>query len=74
MALANGHYSVNVGVADRVDGTIHDWINDFTDFIVDDSHCLEGVTDLDADFRCAPSVAVEASGADEVVSIRTRPS
>jgi len=74
VGLANGHYSVNVGVADRVGGTIHDWINDFTDFIVDDSRCLEGVTDLDAEFRCAPSVAVEPSDADDVVSIRTRPS
>jgi len=74
VGLANGHYSVNVGVADRVGGTIHDWINDFTDFIVDDSHCLEGVTDLDAEFRCVPSVAVEPSDADDVVSMRTRPS
>ena len=74
VGLANGHYSVNVGVADRVGGTIHDWINDFTDFIVDDSHSLEGIADLDAEFRCAPSVAAEAPGPDGVVSMRTRTS
>jgi len=74
VGLANGHYSVNVGVADRVGGTIHDWINDFTDFIVDDSHCLEGVTDLNAEFRCVPSATVEAPDRDDVVTIRTRPS
>ncbi len=52
-ALANGHYSVNVAVAEA-DGTIHDWINDFTDFIVHRSRTLEGVADLDADFSCEP--------------------
>jgi len=71
VGLANGHYSVNVAIANQADGTIHDWINHFTDFIVDDSRCIEGPADLDADFRCVPAAA---ESVESDVSVRARPS
>jgi hypothetical protein len=61
--LANGHYSVNVAVADGRDSTILDWINDFTDFTVDRSRCIEGIADLDPEFHCA-AVDVHAALAE----------
>ncbi|HJQ85352.1 MAG TPA: ABC transporter ATP-binding protein [Candidatus Binatia bacterium] len=54
LALANGVYVVNVAIADRTSGTIHDWINHFIKFSVEGSRASEGPADLGAEFECRP--------------------
>jgi hypothetical protein len=51
-ALRNGQYTVTVAIADRFEGTPHDWINHLCTFVVEGSHCGDGVADLSADFSC----------------------
>ena len=51
-ALSNGQYTVTVAAADRFEATVHDWINHLCSFMVEGSHCSEGVADLGADFLC----------------------
>jgi lipopolysaccharide transport system ATP-binding protein len=55
--LRNGQYSITVAAADA-DGTPYDWINHAVTFVVEQSHCGEGVADLCATFHC------DVSGAD----------
>jgi hypothetical protein len=50
--VANGTYVLNVAIADRETGAIHDWINHFIKFVVEDSRCGEGPADLGAGFEC----------------------
>jgi hypothetical protein len=60
MALANGVYVINVAIADRHTGAIHDWINHFIKFSVEGSRASEGPVDLGAELvcdRCAPAPA-----------------
>jgi lipopolysaccharide transport system ATP-binding protein len=51
-ALANGQYVVDVAIADRTSGTIHDWVSNALTFMVERSTCREGVADLAATFHC----------------------
>ncbi len=49
--LINGQYTVTLAAADR-DGTAYDWINHVITFLVDGSHCGEGIADLAGAIRC----------------------
>jgi lipopolysaccharide transport system ATP-binding protein len=57
-ALRNGQYTVTVACADRFDGSPIDWINHLFTFVVEGSHCGDGLADLGAEFACQPSSAV----------------
>ena len=52
VGLRDGQYTVTVAAADR-DGTPYDWINHVLSFLVENSHCGEGVADLGAQIQCA---------------------
>jgi ABC-type polysaccharide/polyol phosphate transport system ATPase subunit len=60
LTLANGVYVINVAIADRTSGTIHDWINHFLKFSVEGSRCSEGPVDLAAGFECRPCAPATA--------------
>jgi ABC-type polysaccharide/polyol phosphate transport system ATPase subunit len=60
MALANGVYVINVALADRRTGAIHDWINHFIKFSVEGSRAAEGPVDLGADLQCSRSAPAPA--------------
>ena len=63
-ALANGVYTLNVAIADRATGTIHDWINHFVTFVVEGSACNRGPADLHAGFAMrssGPDAALDAA-------------
>jgi ABC-type polysaccharide/polyol phosphate transport system ATPase subunit len=68
--LANGVYILNVAIADRHQGTIHDWINHFIKFTVEGSRCGEGPADLGAELECRPCTA--ASPGQELNVARRR--
>jgi len=57
--LINGQYTVTLAAADR-DGTAYDWINHMLTFLVEGSHCGEGIADLGGAIRC--DVTKAASG------------
>jgi len=50
-SLINGQYTMTLAVADR-DGTAYDWINHVVTFLVEGSHCGEGIADLAGEIRC----------------------
>lgn len=62
-ALANGHYSLTVAMANR-DGTVYDWVNHLVTFSVEGSCCGEGVADLGAELHIA--IAGEPDGVSRV--------
>ncbi|HLK12269.1 MAG TPA: ABC transporter ATP-binding protein [Candidatus Binatia bacterium] len=51
-SLVDGHYTVHVAAADGHAGVVHDWINDYVTFSVEESSCHEGILDLRAEFHC----------------------
>jgi ABC-type polysaccharide/polyol phosphate transport system ATPase subunit len=61
--LINGQYTMTLAATDR-NGTAYDWINHVITFLVEGSHCGDGVADLAGEIRCAVTKA--ASGTARV--------